>query len=123
MTADRMWLRGLGTAVLALSLLFYQTGSASLWQSLLLPIIMAAAALALVQNLAAVAFGTLILASIHTDLSATSWVPSLAYPAIAGVAAVLLGGIILQRFRKTIAATREARWARRNSQTDSQLRD
>ena len=110
-----MWLRVLGTAVLALSLLVYQSGATSLWQSLLLPLIMAAAAWALVQNLAAIAFGTLVLAIIHTDLSAIDWVPRLAYPAIALAAALALITIAVARFRRTIAATREARWANRDT--------
>jgi hypothetical protein len=116
--SDGIWLRVLGTLVLAISLMVFETGSQQLWQSLLLPLVMAAAALALVQNLAAVAFGTLILATIHSDLSATHWVPSLAYPAIAIAAAIALVTIATLRFRQTIASTRDARWANRDTPRD-----
>lgn len=115
MNGDRVWLRVLGTLVLALSLLVFETGSEQLWQSLLLPLVMAAAALALVQNLAAVAFGTLILAVIHSDLGAAGWVPRLAYPAVASAAVLALMTIAIARFRRTIIATRAARWENRNT--------
>ena len=115
MNEDGIWLRALGTLVLAISLVVFETGSQQLWQSLLLPLIMAAAALALVQNLAAVAFGTLVLAVIHSDFSASDWVPRLAYPTVAIAAAVTLAGIAIRRFRRAMIATREARWANRDT--------
>ena len=115
MSKDGVWLRVLGTVVLAVSLIVFETGSQQLWQSLLLPLVMAAAALALVQNLTAIAFGTLVLAIIHSDLSAIDWVPRVAYPAIAIAAAVALITIAIARFRRTIIATREARWANRDT--------
>lgn len=101
--------------VLAVSLVIFETGSQQLWQTLLLPLVIAAAAMALVQNLAAVAFGTLVLAVIHSDFSASDWVARLAYPIIAVAAAVALATIAIKRFRQTMIATREARWANRDT--------
>jgi hypothetical protein len=113
MTIDRLALRVAGTIALIVALLFYDTTSDALWQSLLLPLVMAIGALALVQNVAAVAFGTAILALIHSDLSASSRVESLAYPLIAAVAGITLLAIAITRFRQRIIATSAERWSRR----------
>ena len=113
MTIDRLALRVAGTVALIAALLIYDTTSDALWQSLLLPLIMAVGALALVQNLAAVAFGTVILALIHSNLDASSWVERLAYPLIAAAAGATLLAVGVTRFRRRITATREARWAAR----------
>jgi hypothetical protein len=110
---DRLALRIAGTAALAVALLIYDTTSDALWQTLLLPLIMAVGALALVQNLTAVAFGTVILALIHSDLDASSWVERFAYPVVAATAGLTLLVIGITRFRRRIIATREARWAQR----------
>lgn len=119
MNIDRLALRIAGTAALVLALLVYDTSSNALWQSLLLPMIMAIGALALVQNLAAVAFGTMILAIIHSNLGADSWVEHLAYPVIAATAGLTLLGIGITRFRRRIVTTREARWETRKQREPS----
>lgn len=113
MTIDRLALRAAGTAALIVALLIYDATSDALWQSLLLPLGMAIGALALVQNVAAVAFGTVILALIHSDLSGDSWVERLAYPLLAAAAGTTLLAISITRFRRRIIDTRDARWARR----------
>lgn len=116
MTIDRLAIRLCGTVILIAALLVYDNGSQALWQTLGIPIIMAFAALALVQNVAAVTFGALVLAVIHSELNASHWVPSLAYPFVAVIAALILLAILVNRFRQRIIDTREARWAsRRNS--------
>ncbi len=113
MTMDRLALRVAGTAALIIALLIYEPTSDALWQSLLLPVIMAIGALALVQNITAVAFGTAILALIHSDLDADSWVEGVAYPLIFAAAGITLLAIGITRFRSRIVTTREARWSPR----------
>jgi hypothetical protein len=110
----RIWLRIMGTAAIIGALLIYEPGAVGIGQRLGLPLVLAIGALALVQNPAAVALGTLVLSVIHSDLGATSWIPAIAYPLVAALAALALLVIVWRRFRKTIAATRDARWAHRH---------
>lgn len=119
MNDQRTWLRIIGTIVLAATLVTFDSTASSVWQSLSLPLLMALGALALVQNVAAVALGATVLATIHTDLQAQSWVERIAYPAIAVAGGVTLLIISIRRFRSRIAATRAARWAERQSAGDS----
>lgn len=114
MSEGRTWLRVLGTVIIVAVLLIYEPGAEGIIQRLGLPLVLAGGALALVQNPAAVAIGALVLSVIHSDLSAASWIPAVAYPLTAAVAALVLATIGWRRFRKNIAATREARWANRD---------
>jgi len=108
-----LWLRLLGAGVIVVALVAFDSSSNSLWQSLALPLLLAAGALAMVRNLAAVALGTAVLALIHSNPDAANWVPRIAYPVIAGAAGCVLLGIAGQRFRRRIRSTREQRWASR----------
>ncbi len=106
-------LRGLGVVTICLCLALYEPGGSSLWHQLLLPMLLALGAWLLVQNLAAVAFGTTVLAIIHSSPGSQDPIVGLAYPALAGVGLVTLACILGQRFRARIEATRSARWAHR----------
>jgi len=114
---SRTWLRLLGTAVIIAALLIYEPGADDVVQRLGLPLVLAAGAFALVQNPAAVALGTLVLAVIHSDLSAASWIPAAAYPLIAAAATLVLLSIGWRRLKDNIAATHEARWASRDDRS------
>lgn len=123
MSDSRIWLRLLGTAVIIAALLVYEPGADDVIQRLGLPLILAAGALALVQNPAAVALGTLVLAVIHSDLNAASWIPATAYPLIAVAATLVLLSIGWRRLKDNIAATHEARWASRDHRPGEAERD
>jgi hypothetical protein len=115
-----IWLRVAGTVILMVTLVIYEPGVDTVLQNLMVPLLMALGALALVQNLAAVALGSTVLATIHTDFNAASWVSRIAYPVIAVTGGSILLIIAINRFRARIAATRAARWAdRRNLDNDS----
>jgi hypothetical protein len=72
---------------------------------LVIPVAMGVATWMLVQNLAAVTLGAGILAGIHSAPGSGDWV-------------VALAAVLLQRFRRHIAATHEARWRHRREQQD-----
>lgn len=113
MSDHRIWLRVTGTLVLAVTLVLFDSTAPGVWQRLGLPLLMALGAFALVQNLAAVALGASVLAAIHTELNAASWVDRIAYPAIAVTGGCILLLISARRFRARISTTRAARWAGR----------
>jgi hypothetical protein len=115
----RIWLRVIGTLVLAVTLVIFDSTAPGVWQSLGLPLLLALGAWALVQNLAAVALGAAVLAAIHSDLNAVSWVDRVAYPSIALVSGCILLAISVRRFRARISSTRAARWAQRQSASGS----
>ena len=75
------------------------------------------------QNPAAVALGALVLAVIHSDLSAASWIPAVAYPLIAATSTLVLLSIGWRRLKDNIAATHEARWANRDHHPGEAERD
>jgi hypothetical protein len=102
-----------GVLLLALCVVAYEPTATTLQHRLLLPLGMAFAAWLMVQNLAAVAFGTFLLAAIHGDPGARDPIDGIAYPVVAAIAGLLLLGILTQRFRARIRATHEARWRNR----------
>jgi adenosylmethionine-8-amino-7-oxononanoate aminotransferase len=69
---------------------------------------------ALVQNVAAVAIGVTVLATIHTDLS-SDWIHGYAYPALAVAGAVALTFIAAGRLRRRIRETHTERWSDRRA--------
>ncbi len=119
------WWRGLGVLVILAALTLYGPSTdQSALAELVLPLIIGAAAVLVVQNLLAVLLAGALLAGIHAnwDLSAwggaptaDSWVENTAYPLVC--IACLLGSlaILIKRFRQKIRATHEARWQRRRS--------
>jgi hypothetical protein len=114
-STERFALRLLGCIVLVACLAFFDTDSQTPTQRLGIPLFMALGAWMLVQNLAAVAIGMLTLALIHSDREAASWIDSVAYPLLALGSGLMLGMVAVQRFRRRINRTHEARWAVRKS--------
>lgn len=96
-----------------LGLALYDPESPAALHRLLLPALLAAGAWALVQNVAVVAIATAVLGVIHLDSEAGGWIDRFAYPAITAAALLTLAAIGVQRFRRRIVETREARWSER----------
>ena len=113
MNLDRPWQRLAGLLLIFLGLALYDPESSAALHRLLLPALLAAGAWALVQNIAVVALATAVLGVIHLDFAASSWVDRYAYPAITAAAVLTLLAIGIQRFRRRILETREARWSER----------
>ena len=104
-----------GVVLLALCVVVYEPDAGSALHRLLLPLTMAAAAGLMVQNLAAVAFGTFLLAAIHSHPGSPDPIEGIVYPVVAAAAGLLLLWILLQRFRARIHATHDARWRQRKA--------
>lgn len=102
-----------GLFLIFLGLALYDPESPAAVHRLLLPALLAVGAWALVQNVAAVAIATAVLGVIHLDLEAGSWIDRYAYPAVTAAAVLTLLAIGVQRFRRRIVETREARWSER----------
>ncbi len=104
-----------GVALLAAVVVAYDPNAGDLQNRLLLPLLMAVATWMMVQNLAAVALGACLLASIHSDPASADWILGRVYPGLAALAGVLLMVIVARRFHRRILETREARWGPRRS--------
>ena len=115
MNTDRLWLRGVGLVVVLACLAIYDATAVTVLHRLVIPLALAAGAWALVQNVAAVAFGCSVLTVIHLDFRASDWISSVAYPAVAAVSTLILVGALVGRFKRRIQDTREARWANRDT--------
>ncbi len=113
MNLDHPWQRVTGLIVLLACLALYQPGVAGLANQLIYPLLMAAGAWALVQNITAVALAGTLLAILHARPGAEDWIPALAYPALAVLGATVLAVVMIRRFRRRIAETHEARWSER----------
>lgn len=111
--ANLPW-RVAGVLLLALCVVVYEPATGSPLHRLLLPLAMAAAAGLMVQNLAAVAFGTFLLAIIHSHPGSGDPIEAIGYPVVAAAAGLLLLWVLLQRFRARIHATHDARWRQRH---------
>jgi hypothetical protein len=110
---DRPVQRLLGLATLLACFALYDPDASSAIQRLALPLLMAFAAWALVQNLAAVALAVAVLGMIHLDLANGDWIDRIAWPMITLAAILTFGWILIGRFRQRIRDTHEARWQRR----------
>lgn len=117
MTGTALWLRVLGVVVIVLGLAVLEPDGTSFAQRVGVPALLAAGALALVRNPAAVALGTAVLAAIHSDPGAADPVTGVIYPAAAATAGLVLVVIFARRFRTRILATRAERWAPRRGGT------
>lgn len=113
MKLSRPWLRVSGLALLIGCLALYDPEASGAVQDLLIPLAMALAAWAMVQNLAAVSLGVAVLALIHSDPSAPGWVEGRAYPLLTLAAGITFAAIVLSRFRQRVRDTHQARWAER----------
>jgi hypothetical protein len=65
-----------------------------------------------------VALGAGLLAAIHSDPGSGDWVSALAYPALAVLGGLVVMAVLVQRFRRHIAATHDERWRHRRNQAD-----
>lgn len=83
-----------------------------------LPLLLAAGAYLMTLSVMAVAIAVGTLALLHTDLAAAFWVPAIAYPMLVATSALIIGWILLQRFRQRIKDTHEERWANRGKESD-----
>jgi hypothetical protein len=104
-----------GVILMGVAVMFFDAVSSSPVHQLMLPLAMAVAAWLMIQNAAAVLLGATLLTAIHADPQDPDWIISRAYPALAVLSGIALGFIGVQRFRKRIAATREARWRHRQA--------
>jgi len=116
---NRPWWRIVGLAALLACLALFEPGSPGIAHRLIIPLLMAIAAWAMVQNVAAVALGIMVLTYIHTDLSGGDWIGRWAYPLLAAGALLTVIAIAVQRFRRRITETHEARWSTRRSDPPS----
>ncbi len=107
--------RLVGVLLLGVAVIAYEPSAGDPVNRLLIPVIMAIAAWLMVRNLAAVALGACLLATIHSNPSSTDWIDARAYPGLAALAAVILITIFARRFNRRIKETREARWAHRGN--------
>lgn len=102
-----------GLALLGVLVVLYHPEEGGALNRLVIPVAMALATWMLVQNLTAVALGAGILAGVHSAPGSEDWVRGIAYPIVTAVCVVALAALLLQRFRRHIAATHEARWRHR----------
>jgi hypothetical protein len=113
---DRPVPRLIGLATVLIGLALYDPHAAGAVHRLALPLLMAAGAWALVQNLAAVALAVAVLGMIHLDLANGDWIDRIAWPILTLAAWVTFTWILIGRFRQRIRDTHEARWqSRRDS--------
>lgn len=83
-----------------------------------LPLLLAAGAYLMTLSLMAVAITAATLAFLHMELSATFWVPAIAYPALLIICGFHIAWVLLQRFRQRIKDTHEERWANRQREPE-----
>ncbi|MFW6094753.1 MAG: hypothetical protein ACODAC_12335 [Pseudomonadota bacterium] len=115
---ERLPWRIAGVVALGLLVVVYQPELGGITHRLLIPVLMALATWLMVQNAAAVALGAGLLAAIHSEPGSADWVSALAYPALVAISVLVLGAVFVQRFRRRIAETHEARWRHRRSSGD-----
>ncbi len=96
----------------------YQPEAGGLVNRLLIPLAMAVATWMMVQNVAAVAIGTGVLAAIHSEPGSSDPLASVVYPALAAASGLVLALVFVRRFRRRIAETQEARWRHRRERHD-----
>ena len=83
-----------------------------------LPLLLAAGAYLMTLSLMAVAITAATLAFLHMELSATFWVPAIAYPALLIICGFYIAWVLLLRFRQRIKDTHEERWANRQREPE-----
>lgn len=121
--------RLLGVAVVLLCVVLYEPAQGGLIQRVLLPLVMGLSAIFIVQNILSVMLAGTLLAGIHSNWSlftiglaaqvnSEPWIEGFAYPTITVLCLLIAGAILLQRFRKHIRSTHDARWQARRNQND-----
>ena len=106
-----------GLALLGVLVVLYQSDQGDVYNRLVIPVAMALSVWLLVQKVLAVALGAGLLAAIHSDPQG-DWIVALAYPLLALVCAAVVLYVFVQRFRRRIAETHEARWRHRQRDDD-----
>ncbi len=102
-----------GLVLLGALVVVYHPEQGGAVNRLVIPLGMGIATWMLVQNLAAVTLGAGVLAGVHSAPGSSDWVRGIAYPAVTAACAILLGIVLIERFRRHMAATHEARWRQR----------
>lgn len=102
-----------GLVLLGVLVVAYQPDQGGAVQRVVIPASMALATWLMVQNVAAVAIGAGALALIHSAPGSADWIAARAYPAMGAVCGVVLLAVFVQRFRRRIAETHDARWRHR----------
>jgi hypothetical protein len=102
-----------GALLLGVLVVLYQPEQGDVINGLIIPVAMTLATFLLVQNALAVALGAGLLAGIHSAPGSGDWVSALAYPILAVLCAAVVLAVLVQRFRRHIAATHAERWRRR----------
>jgi hypothetical protein len=108
-----------GLILLGLLVVAYQPELGGALQRVVMPVAMAVAAWLMVQNVTAVALGAGALAAIHSAPRSEDWIVAIAYPALAAACGVILIAVFVQRFRRRIATTHEARWRHRRAAAEA----
>lgn len=117
------WSRLSGVVLAAVIVFVLDTTVKSAWHQLWLPLGLAAAAYLMTRTPMAVAFAVFALAAANTDLAVNHWIPSIAYPGISAASLAVCGWIGINRFRRHIAATHDARWAERGQAGSGSAQD
>jgi len=102
-----------GALLLGILVVLYEPEQGNVIDRLIIPAAMTLAAFLLVHNALAVALGAGLLAGIHSEPGSGDWVSALAYPLLAALCAGVVLAVLVQRFRRHIAATHAERWRRR----------
>lgn len=102
-----------GALLLGVLVVVYQPEQGDVNNRLIIPAAMTLAAFLLVQNALAVALGAGLLAGIHSAPGSGDWVSAAAYPILAALCAGVVLAVLVQRFRRHIAATHAERWRHR----------
>lgn len=102
-----------GALLLGVLVVLYQPEQGDVNNRLIIPAAMTLAAFLLVQNALAVALGAGLLAGIHSAPGSGDWVSAAAYPILAALCAGVVLAVLVQRFRRHIAATHAERWRHR----------
>lgn len=111
--------RILGGAIMLACVLLFQPGADTALQRLWLPLCMGVSAALLLHNALAVLATGALLGLIRTDLAGGDWISATAYPIVGGLCALAALWILVQRYRRYMVATREARAAQRRQSSES----
>ncbi|NOX49985.1 MAG: hypothetical protein GXP16_05535 [Gammaproteobacteria bacterium] len=113
-----LWHRVVGVGVLAAGLFTYDPSNTNWAHQLGIPMMFAFAMWLLTHALLAVALTCLTLGLLNTDIHASHWIASIAYPVFAGVSFITTAYLLWQRFTKHIKSTHAQRWQHRGEPHD-----
>ncbi len=107
------WQRSAGLALAAAVLFVLDPQEIGVIQSLVLPMLLALAALLLTRSPMAVLIAVFALSAIASDVDASNWIPGRAYPILALASLVGCLVVIWQRLQAKAKETHDERWAER----------